>query len=151
MGVIHTNHFSTYQISSRNYFVGLCHFSYTSYAITRRPYAPTSSLLRLGHHTGISAPQHRPCRSVDFKHIRPTPLWNPLCRISDIDLVVSLGMRQINLFYNQTAHFTPLRVCIFRASLGSFTSSLPESTLMNYNYPFKTIFLIFRHVRCRSL
>ena len=30
MGVIHTNHFSTHQISSRNYCVDLCHF-YTSY------------------------------------------------------------------------------------------------------------------------
>ena len=64
-----------------------CAIFYTSYAITRWPYAPTSSLLRLGHHTGLSAPQHRPCRSVDFKHIRPTPLWNPLHRINDIDLV----------------------------------------------------------------
>ena len=64
-----------------------CAIFYTSYAITRRPYATTSSLLGLGHHTGPSAPQHRPCRSVDFKHIRPTPLWNPLHRINDIDLV----------------------------------------------------------------
>ena len=64
-----------------------CAIFYTSYAITRRPYAPTSSLLGLGHHTGPSAPQHRPCRSVDFKHIQPTPLWNPLHRINDIDLV----------------------------------------------------------------
>ena len=84
-GVIHTNHFSTHQISSRNYVIGLCHF-YTSYAITRRPYAPTSSLLGLGHRTGPSAPQHRPCRSVDFKHIQPTPLLNPLHCINYIDL-----------------------------------------------------------------
>ena len=64
-----------------------CAIFYTSYAITRRPHMPTSSLLGLGHHTGPSAPQHRPCRSVDFKHIRPTPLWNPLHRTNDIDLV----------------------------------------------------------------
>ena len=64
-----------------------CAIFYTSYTITRRPYAPTSSLLGLGHHTGPSAPQHRPCHSVDFKHIRPTPLWNSLHRINDIDLV----------------------------------------------------------------
>ena len=51
-----------------------CATFYTSYAITRRPYAPTSSLLGLGHRTGPSAPQHLPCRSVDFKHIRPNPL-----------------------------------------------------------------------------
>ena len=109
----------------------MCYFSYTSYATTRRPHAPTSSLLRLGHHTGLSAPQHRPCRSIDFKHIRPTPQRNPLHHINDIDLVVSLGMRQIHLFCNQTAHFTPLRVCLFRASLRSFSSSLPESDSMN--------------------
>ena len=65
----------------------LVSFFYTSYAITRRLYAPTSLLLRLGHHTGPSAPQHRPCRSVDFKHIRSTPLRNPLHRINNIDLV----------------------------------------------------------------
>ena len=35
-----------------------CAIFYTSYAITRRPYAPTSSLLGLGHHTDPSAPQH---------------------------------------------------------------------------------------------
>ena len=46
-----------------------CAIFYTSYAITRRPYAPTSSLLGLGHRTGPSAPQHRHCRSIDFKHI----------------------------------------------------------------------------------
>ena len=64
-----------------------CAIFYTSYAITRRPYVLTSSLLRLGHRTGPSAPQHQPCRSVNFKHIRTTPLWNPLHRINDIDLV----------------------------------------------------------------
>ena len=64
-----------------------CAIFYTSYAITRRPYAPTSSLLGLGHHTGPSAPKHRPRRFVHFKHIRPTPLWNPLHRNNDIDLV----------------------------------------------------------------
>ena len=35
-----------------------CAIFYTSYAITRRPYAPTSSLPELGHRTGSSTPQH---------------------------------------------------------------------------------------------
>ena len=132
MGVTFTNHFSTHQISSRNYYVGLCYFSYTSYATTRQLCAPTSSLLGLGHHINPSALQHRPCRSVDFKHIRPTPPWSPLHRVNDIGLIVLLSMRRISPFYNSTAHFTPLRVCLFRALLGSFSSSLPESDSMNY-------------------
>ena len=42
-------------------------------------------------------------------------------------------MRQISHFCNQTAHFTPLRVCLFQASLGISSSPLPESDSMNYN------------------
>ena len=60
MGVIHTNHFSTHQISSRNYCVDLCHFLHK---LPRSLDGPTRQLHRCSDSVSILVLAHH---NTDF-------------------------------------------------------------------------------------